>query len=55
MMPLKFGGDVSNGSGVIVFIDRQASGQTNTQTGTTENNTTLVVRMVNMVLRIHQI
>jgi len=34
--------DISDGSGVIVLTDRQ----TNTQTGTTENNTTLAVWVV---------
>jgi len=45
MIPGKFGDDISNGSGVIVFRDRQTDRQT-TQTDTTENNTTLAVRVI---------
>jgi len=39
MMPWKFCGDISNGSGIIVLTDRQTDGQW--LTDTTENNTTL--------------
>ena len=43
MMPWKFHDDsISNGSGVITLTDRE----TNTQTDTTENNTTLTVQLV---------
>ena len=42
MMPWNFRDDISNGSGVIVLTDRQ----TNTQTDTTENNSTLAARVI---------
>jgi len=42
MMPWKFRDDISNGSRVIVLTDRHI----NRHTDTTENNTTLGVRVV---------
>ena len=49
-MPWKFCDDIYNGSGVIVFTDKQTDKQTdkrtNTQTDTTENNSTLAARVV---------
>jgi len=45
MIPWTFHDDISNSSGVIVLTDKQ----TDKQTDTTENNTTLDVRMVTSI------